>query len=124
VVGGHIWRNGFYSAYCGFDGLWHDLGFWVNHFYLSKYWEFLDTAILILKGKKPSFLQEYHHAGMVLAMWAIVVSQEANAFWVVGLNSAIHTIMYTYYTAAALGYRWAGKSLLTQAQILQVCAFL
>jgi hypothetical protein len=34
-------------------------------FYLSKYYEFLDTAILIVKQKKVSLLQSYHHAGAV-----------------------------------------------------------
>ncbi|KAI9609541.1 hypothetical protein H4Q26_007498 [Puccinia striiformis f. sp. tritici PST-130] len=31
-------------------------------FYLSKFWEILDTLILIGKGKRASLLQEYHHA--------------------------------------------------------------
>ena len=32
-------------------------------FYYSKYVEYLDTAWLVLKGKKVSFLQSFHHFG-------------------------------------------------------------
>lgn len=35
-------------------------GFW---FYLSKYYEFIDTIIILLKGKQSSTLQTYHHMG-------------------------------------------------------------
>ena len=34
-------------------------------FYLSKYYEFVDTMILVVKQKKVSVLQSYHHAGAV-----------------------------------------------------------
>lgn len=39
------------------------LGFWITHFYISKYCEFMDTWLVMLKGKDPIFLQVYHHAG-------------------------------------------------------------
>jgi len=34
-------------------------------FYLSKYYEFVDTIILVVKRKPVSVLQTYHHAGAV-----------------------------------------------------------
>jgi hypothetical protein len=37
-------------------------------FYLSKYWEFFDTWIHYLKGRRPSYFQVYHHTGAVLMM--------------------------------------------------------
>src|SRR3546814_19418142 len=63
------------------------------------------------------FLQTYHHAGVVLTMWAMCVSAEATVFVCVCLNSFIHTIMYTYYAFSALGYSWSLKNVLTQAQV-------
>ena len=54
------------AAMCDVNGtMWVDRGFsfWAFHFYISKFYEFLDTWIIILKGKKVSFLQEFHHAG-------------------------------------------------------------
>ncbi len=71
-----LW-DAYMAMQCDMDGtVWikHDLGFWINHFYISKYWEFLDTWIIILKGKKPILLQTYHHAGVVLLMWMFTVS--------------------------------------------------
>lgn len=38
------------------------LFFWSYIYYLSKYYEFLDTVILALKGKPLSFLHVSHHA--------------------------------------------------------------
>ncbi len=87
------------------SSLWQEanLGFWVGHFYLSKYWEFLDTWILHLTGKKPILLQTYHHAGIVILMWSFVVSRNtACALTTTVLNSGIHTVMYLYYTLTAL----------------------
>ena len=38
-------------------------------------YEFIDTAILIVKRKPVSLLQAYHHSGAVIAMWLLAVSQ-------------------------------------------------
>ena len=59
-------QNSLNAAMCDVDGtMWVEKGFsfWAFHFYISKFYEFLDTWIIILKGKKVSFLQEFHHAG-------------------------------------------------------------
>lgn len=112
-----------YYMLCDQKGeVWHTmgLGFWVSHFYLSKYYEFIDTWIIHLGGKEPIFLQTYHHAGIVILMWSFVVTNNTSCGVVVTvLNSFIHTIMYTYYTLAALGYRSPLKKYITQMQLLQ-----
>ena len=95
------------------------MSFWVTHFYISKYYEFVDTWIVLLKGKTPLFLQTYHHAGVVICMWALTVTYASPVIVLVFLNSFIHTLMYTYYTFAAFGFRSPLKAYLTQAQILQ-----
>lgn len=98
--------NVFMTMSCDADGtLWQTkgVGFWVSHFYLSKYWEFLDTWLLHLSGKEPMLLQTYHHAGVVILMWAFVVSRNTSSGMIITvLNSGIHTIMYAYYTLTAL----------------------
>ena len=108
---------------CDYDEtLWdvYNIGFWCTHFYLSKYYEFIDTWILHLKGREPGILQTYHHAGIVLCMWAIVVTKSGSAVVTTVFNSFIHTIMYTYYVFAALGYSSSLKHYLTQAQMIQL----
>jgi hypothetical protein len=114
--------TGFTTAMCDVNGdLWFgkDLSFWSTHFYISKLYEFIDTFIVILKGRDPIFLQTFHHAGILILMWALVVASSSVSFVIVCLNSFIHTLMYTYYVLAAFGLRSPLKSYLTQAQIIQ-----
>lgn len=120
----HTYVNevGFYAALCDVDKtLWfkYNMGFWITHFYISKYYEFIDTWIVLLKSRTPSFLQTYHHAGIVILMWGFVVTLNSCVVVIVCLNSFIHTLMYTYYTFAAFGVKSPLKSYLTQAQIIQ-----
>ncbi|CAO3639509.1 unnamed protein product [Cunninghamella echinulata] len=59
-------------SYCDKDSfLWNDsLGYWGYIFYLSKYYEVIDTMIILLKGRRSSLLQTYHHAGAMITMWS------------------------------------------------------
>lgn len=115
--------NGLYGSFCDADGIkWnsYDFSFWVFHFYISKYYEFIDTWIVLLKGRDPIFLQTYHHAGIVLIMWSFVVTHNTLPGFITTIfNSFIHTLMYTYYVFAAFGYQSKLKNYLTQAQLVQ-----
>lgn len=76
---GRLWNQGL--AYFG----------WI--FYLSKFYEVVDTAIILAKGKKSSTLQTYHHAGAMMCMWA-GIRYMAAPIWIFALvNSAIHAMM-------------------------------
>ena len=71
-------------------------------FYLSKYYEFFDTFLLYLNGKKPIFLQKYHHIGAVIN-WHLMYVYKVDMIWTVTLlNSFVHTIMYSYYLCCLL----------------------
>lgn len=97
-------EKGWLTTFCDNDAsLWNaGVGFWGTLFYVSKYWEFLDTIIIVFKGKNPSFLQVYHHAGVVLAMYLLVAAQETGGLFIITtLNSFIHTLMYAYFTITA-----------------------
>jgi GNS1/SUR4 family len=120
----HYMSNGFYAIYCDLDGtFWNEsrFGSWAYIFYLSKYYEFVDTWILILKGKDASFLQVYHHTGIAFIMWCAVASQSSWLLFVVFLNSAIHTLMYTYFCVKSIAPKTEIKvaKYLTMAQICQ-----
>jgi len=124
IVIQHYTEKGFHASYCDPDGsFWSSSGFgaWATIFYLSKYYEFIDTYVLIGKGKKPSFLQLYHHAGIVITMWGAVVSHSAWLQVVVLLNSFIHTLMYTYFFLKTIDPKRQikGAKYLTTAQIVQ-----
>ncbi|KAK8201651.1 putative fatty acid elongase [Phyllosticta capitalensis] len=102
--------------------LWNEgLAFWGWWFYLSKFYEVLDTAIILAKGKRSSTLQTYHHAGAMLCMWAGIRFMSPPIWMFVYINSGIHALMYTYYTLSALGVRVPQglKRTLTSMQIAQ-----
>ncbi|KAI5777901.1 ELO family [Geopyxis carbonaria] len=104
------------------EGLWETALAWYGWwFYLSKFYEVVDTAIIILKGRKSSLLQTYHHAGAMISMWAGMRFM-APPIWIFCVfNSLIHTLMYTYYTLTALHIRAPQllKQSLTTLQITQ-----
>ena len=74
-------------------------------FYLSKYYEFIDTWIHYCKNRNPPFLQIFHHIGAIITM-ALNVKFKLNAAWIfVIFNSFIHFIMYLYYAIATIGFK-------------------
>ncbi|GAA5822616.1 hypothetical protein JCM5353_005505 [Sporobolomyces roseus] len=90
-------------------------------FYLSKFYEIVDTAILLLKGKKVGMLQSYHHTGAIWTMYAAYRTQAMAVWLFVLFNSAVHSIMYCYYAITALSLpfpRFLKKSI-TRMQITQ-----
>ncbi|KAI8980350.1 ELO family [Pilobolus umbonatus] len=109
------------EAYCDVDSyLWKEaLGYWGYIFYLSKFYEVIDTAIIIMKGRRSSLLQTYHHSGAMITMWS-GIRYQAQPIWIfVVFNSLIHSIMYTYYAMTSIGLHPPGKKYLTSMQISQ-----
>jgi hypothetical protein len=75
-------------------GLWDDGGgYFAWLFYLSKFYEVIDTFILLAKGKRSSMLQTYHHSGVILCGWGAIRYTSPPALVAMLLNSAIHTLM-------------------------------
>ncbi|KAH8807933.1 ELO family [Xylogone sp. PMI_703] len=91
-------------------------------FYLSKIYELIDTAILLSRGRSPTWLQIYHHTGAILCVWAGVRYMAAPLWSFIFMNSGIHTLMYTYYTLTLFEVRVpkVAKASLTTLQILQI----
>jgi hypothetical protein len=74
--------------------LWNEgLAFYGWFFYLSKFYEVLDTAIIIAKGKRSSTLQTYHHAGAMICMWSGIRYMSPPIWMFVFVNSGIHALM-------------------------------
>ncbi|KAF8941505.1 fatty acid elongase [Dissophora ornata] len=112
--------HSFMDALCDSDGtFWNSLGYYSYYFYLSKYYEILDTIIILLKGRRSSLLQTYHHAGAIITMY-LGYNYRAHPIWVfTTLNSFVHTIMYAYYAATSVGLKPPGKKYITSMQITQ-----
>ncbi|KAL8812704.1 MAG: hypothetical protein Q9223_007228, partial [Gallowayella weberi] len=103
--------------------LWNEgLAFYGWLFYLSKFYEVFDTAIILTKGKNTTPMQVFHHAGAMLSTWAGIRYMSPPIWMFVILNSGIHTLMYTYYLLNHMGI-WVPrliKSTLTTMQIVQI----
>lgn len=94
------------------------LGYW---FYISKFYEVIDTIIILMKGRPSSLLQSYHHAGAMMCMWS-GIRFRAPPIWIfVVFNSFIHSLMYFYFTLSCLKIKVPVlfKKTLTSLQITQ-----
>jgi len=119
--------RGFFPTWCDYnEESWNNgMGYFMWLFYLSKYYEFIDTLILIVKGRNPPFLQEYHHVGVVISMWSLTVTRAGLGYWLLLINSGVHTIMYAYYASTVYP---STKNLLTIVKryitMIQITQFL
>jgi len=90
---------GLKAAVCS-DPAWygHGLcGLFVLFFILSKIFELLDTAFLVL-GKRPViFLHWYHHVTVLLFCWHSYTQIISTGVWFAVVNYGVHSVMYTYY---------------------------
>ncbi|KAL1917244.1 uncharacterized protein VTP21DRAFT_4900 [Calcarisporiella thermophila] len=102
-----------------FDRAENSLGYWGYIFYLSKFYEVIDTVIILLKGRRSSLLQTYHHTGAILCMWAATNYMAIPVWSFVQINSFIHSVMYFYFALTAIGIRPPGKKYITTLQITQ-----
>jgi len=95
-------------------------GYWIKIYYLSKYYECVDTFILCLKKKATIPLHLFHHGVMMVGPWMWCrFGWVEGSLWCVFVNSWIHVLMYLYYLLASLGYKVWWRRYLTQAQIIQ-----
>jgi hypothetical protein len=80
---------------------------------------------MLLRNKESSIkqvtqLHVVHHAIMGPIMWLIVSYEPGgNSYFGPCINSFIHTIMYSYYFMATLGYKAPWKQYLTSMQMVQ-----
>jgi len=114
-------RVGWYPVFCAQEGsrAKGPLYFWVYIFYLSKYYEFLDTVLLVLKKKPLDFLHCYHHAIVPTGCWLGWTGWYMPLITACIFNSSVHTVMYYYYCLATLGIRVWWKKFVTVFQIVQ-----
>ena len=98
-------------------------------FYVSKAYEFVDTAVMIMckKFNQVSFLHTYHHLTM-FAIWHLIAvyAPGGDAYFSVILNSFVHVVMYAYYFCASLNLKWLNpvKPFITSLQMTQFMCML
>lgn len=126
----YAWKGGYSFWGNGYKPSETEMGRIVYVFYMSKWYEFFDTFIMLLKGNysQVSVLHVYHHVSISFIWWVIAyVAPGGDAYYSVFLNSLVHVIMYSYYGLAALlgkdakkrrKYLWWGQYL-TMFQMAQ-----
>jgi len=95
-------------------------------YYMSKYWEFMDTFIMVLRksNQQISFLHVYHHASVTAIWWCNLYYYPGGEAWPSAfLNSFVHVWMYAYYFLSTLNIQPTWKKYLTQLQISQLSFF-
>eukprot|EP00040_Diaphanoeca_grandis_P043804 m.10311 g.10311 ORF g.10311 m.10311 type:complete len:255 (-) comp8242_c0_seq1:53-817(-) len=127
VIYGAVLRakdDGAFGLICtqrSFETMWDGpIGAATYIFYLSKFYEFIDTFVMALRQKDTIFLHTWHHANMPFTCWTwFAFNFFEGAWWCVLVNSFIHTMMYSYYLATVLGIKVWFKKYITSAQIVQ-----
>jgi len=114
-------RGGVESLFCDANQiqLQGDLYFWYYVFFLSKFYEFLDTFVLIARRKPVSFLHCFHHFITAFLCWVGLVNALSIQWITIVLNGSVHVFMYYYYLAQTLGGDVWWKKHLTTGQISQ-----
>ena len=92
---GIVTQRNYYFQYKNIDNV-------IFYFYLSKYYEYVDTLILYAKKREPIFLQKFHHLGAVIVWHLGYVNKCEGMLFVCLWNSIVHSIMYLYYLLALL----------------------
>eukprot|EP00172_Hildenbrandia_rubra_P003664 Plantae.Rhodophyta-Hildenbrandia_rubra.ctg6125.p1 GENE.Plantae.Rhodophyta-Hildenbrandia_rubra.ctg6125~~Plantae.Rhodophyta-Hildenbrandia_rubra.ctg6125.p1 ORF type:complete len:289 (-),score=11.18 Plantae.Rhodophyta-Hildenbrandia_rubra.ctg6125:1342-2208(-) len=90
-------------------------------FYLSKWYELLDSFIIVERGGKLGLLHLWHHSSVLFETWSWNEFGLMYAIYGVWFNTFVHVFMYTYYALALLGKRVWWKKWLTTLQIVQFC---
>jgi len=95
--------------------------FWVYIFYLTKYWELLDTILQMSKGRRPPsyFFHIWHHVMYLQICYYYCVQKSSLAAQAVLVNGSVHVCMYYYYYLVSTGTIPWWKKYITSIQIVQ-----
>jgi len=119
VIFQHRGLEGLLCDSTGFASTSTNADLWYYLFYVSKFYEFIDTWILVLRRKPLIFLHVFHHFITAILCWAGIAGNLPNQWITLILNTGVHVAMYNYYLISTLGGDVSWKKYLTSAQIVQ-----
>ena len=108
-----LYRHGFW--YCACADVYELAGYgapalWAAAFSWSKLFELFDTVLLILKKRPVRTLHWFHHASVVVFVWATWAYENPLALWFGAMNYTVHSVMYSYF-ALTSSNRWRAAAL-------------
>lgn len=97
------------------------LYFWSYIFHCSKFYELIDSVIIILRKKHTGLteLHVFHHSIMTFSVLELFYGHMTFSWFAALLNSVIHVIMYSYYTLVLCGKRFKHREIITILQLIQ-----
>lgn len=97
------------------------LSFWCYIYYLSKYYELLDTWLQLLRGKYPPhyLLHAYHHSVVLIMCWLWLEYRVSLRFVALLFNVFVHIVMYYYFYLKCIKKDPWWKKYVTTLQIVQ-----
>jgi len=95
------------------------LYFFIYLFYLSKYYDLLDTFIIVLRKGKLMVLHVWHHFITVILVWSCLQTYVPVQWSAEILNAFVHVPMYYFYLNCELKREIWWKRYLTLLQIFQ-----
>ncbi|CAG0902992.1 unnamed protein product [Darwinula stevensoni] len=117
-------RDGFWSNTCApkeerdVDPIWY---FWLYTVPVSKAVEMGDTLFVVLRKRRLTFLQYYHHAMACIVASFALHNCDATYSYYATMNVGVHALMYLYYALKTVGVHipLSYAMLLTSIQIFQ-----
>uniref|UniRef100_U3JXQ4 Elongation of very long chain fatty acids protein n=1 Tax=Ficedula albicollis TaxID=59894 RepID=U3JXQ4_FICAL len=116
-------NKGFKQSLCSKSFYVHPVSkLWIYLFALSKLVELGDTLFIVLRKKKLIFLHWYHHFFTLILSWYSYKIMASGLGWNAALNLSIHSVVYSYYTVTAMGFRVPKPIMMaiTTSQIVQM----
>ena len=96
-------KQGIYGSFCN-SSYFYDLRLvvWYWYFVMSKAFELGDTIFVVLRKQKLYHLHWIHHVVTLCFCWFVFSGVPGTARWMVNMNFAVHSVMYTYYALRSL----------------------
>jgi hypothetical protein len=97
------------------------LEFWSYIYYLSKFYELLDTILQLIRGRYPPhyLLHAYHHSGVLMMCWAWLQYRPSLRHIGLMFNVFVHIPMYYYFYLKSRNVDPWWKRYVTKLQIFQ-----
>ncbi|KAA8490518.1 Elongation of fatty acids protein sre1 [Porphyridium purpureum] len=120
---------GFTASMCSYGEIGTEesqIWYWMYMFYVSKYYELLDTVLLVVWGSRDlSLLHLWHHGSVMFETWCWLEFRLLYALYGMLFNTLVHTWMYLYFAVTSvLGASWVPNWIKQSITTLQIVQFL